>query len=109
AVIVEEFSGGEVVEGGGDPAPLRLGGSPAERAARDLHPAARIFRAALGVDRERPAESVEPEGRIRAGNELHARDSRLRNEVPVHDVAERLVDASPVLEDRYALRRPQQR
>ena len=71
--------------------------------------AARILRAALGVDRQRAAQRVESEHRVRAGNQLDAGDRRLRQQVPVDDVAERLVDAHAVLEHRQALGHAEQR
>ena len=69
--------------------------------------AAAIVGAPLRVDGERPAERVQAEGGIRARQDLHAGDGRLRNQIPVHDIAERLVDAHAVLEYRNALRKPE--
>ena len=40
---------------------------------------------------------------------MHARYRRRRNEIPIDDIAERLVDPYAVLKHRYALRRAQQR
>ena len=95
---------------------------PPVSATRDLRPndprvsvdaAARLVgvraRAALRVDRDRAAQRVQPERRVRAGNQLDAGDRRLRDQVPVDAVAERLVDAHAVEEDRDALRRAEQR
>jgi hypothetical protein len=65
--------------------------------------------AALGLQRQRAAQRVQAEQRVRAGQQHDAGKRSLRDQIPVDDVAERLVDAHAVLEHRYALRRAEQR
>jgi hypothetical protein len=62
----------------------------------------------LHLKRERAAGRVEAVNRI-AGNERELIDGVLRDEVPVDDVAEDLVDAHPVLVDGNPLRRANHR
>ena len=81
----------------------------AERTACDVHRRPRVLRAALGVDRKRPAQGVEAVGRHRPRQQLDARDGRARKQVPVHDVAESLVDPHAILKHRQAFRRAEQR
>ena len=86
---------------------LELHRAAAERAGSGLDRAARIVAAALGIDRQCAAQSIQAKSRIRAGNQLDAGDRRLRNQVPVDDIAKGLVDAHPILEHRQALRHTQ--
>src|SRR5207244_9280903 len=82
---------------------------PPERAAVELRLRARILRAAPGADRERAAERVEAEQRVRSGDQIDRGDRRSRDQVPVHGIAEGLVDAHAVLVHRDPLRRAEQR
>ena len=66
-------------------------------------------RAVLGLDRQRAAERVEPEQRIRPRHQRNLRDGDARDQVPTHHVAERLVQPDAVHVDRKALRRAEQR
>ena len=108
------------VVAGGEPVPrtvlaagLEAQRATPERAARQRDRASRpvrVFaRAALAVEGDGAAQRVQPEGRVGARNELNAGDRGLRDQVPVDRIAERLVDAHPVEEDRDALRRAEQR
>ena len=108
-MVLRQVAGDEPVPVAGHAALLDLQAAPPERAARQLHRAARVLAAALGVDRQRATQGVQAEQGVRARDELDARDGRLRQQVPVHHVAERLVDAHAVLEHRQALRHPHQR
>src|SRR5262245_36258843 len=58
----------------------------------------------LHLDRDGTTQRVEAEDRI-AGKHVETPDRPLRDQVPVHGVAEDFVDAHAVLIDRYALRR----
>ncbi len=88
---------------------LRLHRAPAERSAVERSRRSRILRAALGPDRQRAAERVQTEQGVRTGNEVDRRDRGARDQIPVHRVAERLVDAHAVLVHRDPLRRAEQR
>jgi hypothetical protein len=109
AVVVVEVPGREPVEPIRSAPYLELGRIGSERSAGRLDRRSRILRAAFRVDRERAAERIETERGHRARKQLHARDRGARQQVPVHDVAESLVDAHAVLEHRDALRRAEQR
>ena len=65
--------------------------------------AALVIEAVLHLDRDRAAERIESENRV-AREHVEPVDRPLRDEVPVHRVAEGLVDAHAVLVDRQALR-----
>src|SRR5262249_35898544 len=109
AILVGEVRGGEIVEAIELAPVLELDRLTAERATGKLDGAPRILRAAASVNRERTAERVEAEGRVGARDELNARNRRRREEVPVDDVPERLVDAHAVLEHRKPLGSAQER
>ena len=55
------------------------------------------------------AERVEPEKRIRAGHQGHFRNREFRDQVPAHDIAERLIQPNSIHVDGNALRRAEQR
>ena len=65
--------------------------------------------AALGAHRERASQRIETEHRIRARHEGDRGDRVLRNQIPVHGVAERLIHPDAVHVDRQALRRAEER
>ena len=50
---------------------------------------------------ERPAEGVQPEDRIGAGDDVDARDGRLGDEVPVDRLPEPVVEAHAVQVHRH--------
>ena len=58
----------------------------------------------LHLERERAAGRVEAVDRI-AGNERQPVDRALRDQIPIDDITEDLVDANPVLVDGKPLRR----
>ena len=103
AVVLGDVAGDVVVPGARHASLLDLQGEAAERPARELDRATGKLAPALRVDREGAAQRVEPEQRVRAGDELDAGDRRLRQQIPVDDIAERLVDAHAVLEHRQPL------
>ena len=76
---------------------LQRHSSPDSRCARRGEPG-------LGAERDRPAQRVQPERRIGPRKQVHLRDSRLRNQVPVDDVAERFVDMRAIHKHRDSLR-----
>ena len=104
APILGEVGGDVVVPGAGLAAVLYLQRASAERSARQLDGAPGVLAPTLRVDGQRTAQRVEPEERVGTGDELQARNRRLRQQVPIDHVAERLVDAHTVLEHRQALR-----
>ena len=108
AAVAQEVAGDEAVEVAGGATRLEGSARAPERAARRAQRDARVGASALCVHRQRASERVEAERR-RAGDELHAGDRRGRQKVPVHHVAERLVQPHAVEEDRHALRRPEER
>src|SRR5262245_41883264 len=59
---------------------------------------------AAGANRERATERVQAEQRIRSGKDIEALDGVERNQIPIDDIAERLVDANAIEEHRQALR-----
>ena len=87
---------------------LHGGADPAIRAAIHLALDALIGEAVFHLERKRAAQRIEPVDGI-AGNQRHPVDRLLGDEVPIDDVAEHLVDAHPVLIDREALRRSEDR
>ena len=109
ATITQQVPGQEIIPVAVLATMFELDSMPAERTGVGLDRPTRVVAAALGVDRQCAAQGVQAEGRIRSGNELDAGDRRLRNQVPVDDIAERLVDAHAVLEHRQALRHTKQR
>ncbi len=56
-----------------------------------------------------PPSAFKSEQRVRSRHEIHAVDRALRDQRPVHRVAERLVEADAVLVDRETLRQAEQR
>ena len=99
------------VEGPGSAVGAVLGGGRVapERPAGYLAAESRVVEAVLEIEGEGAAERVEPVGRVGAGADLHPVDRELRKQVELHGVAERLVDAHPVLVDRDALGQPEER
>ena len=84
-------------------------GAPAPRAA-EPHLAAHAG-AAAAVQRgegDRAAQRVEAERRVRAWHHAHRAQRELGQHVPLHDIAEGLVDAHAVEIHRQALRGPEQ-
>src|SRR6266513_5391154 len=96
ALVIDRV-GGDV---GGPIAGLASGlagnAAPTERSAPYLALDIVICEAVLHLERERPAECIEPIDRI-VGNERHALDGHFRNQVPVDGIAEHFVDAHAVL------------
>src|SRR6516165_750740 len=103
AVVVDGICG----EIGGEVPSLTTGlhgnAAPPEGAAAQLRIGAAVGESVLHVDGERTAECIEPVDRI-ARHHRHAIDGRLRDEVPVDDIAEYLVHPHAVLIDRQSLR-----
>ncbi len=58
--------------------------------------------------RERPAERVQPEQRVRPGHHRGRGDGDCREEIPAHHLAKRLIEAHAVHVDRQPLRRAEQ-
>ncbi len=84
------------------PGDLRRAEGLAERAA-PRREAGSAVKAALHLHAERPGQGVETEGRA-LGLQVGPGDGDLGNQVPVHRVAERLVEARAALVDRQPLR-----
>src|SRR5262249_45622637 len=63
-----------------------------------------IVKAVLHLDRDCAAQGVKPVGRV-AWHYIQTGDGILRDEVPIHGVADHFIDAHAVLIDRKALRR----
>ena len=84
-------------------------GRPPERPAVALNDETREVEPVLGRDRDRATERVEAEHRVGAGHERDGRDRGVRDEIPVHAVAERFVEAHAVLEHGQPGRRAEQR
>src|SRR5215470_16573411 len=83
---------------------LRADAAPSKRAKDGLDLTSFVVEAVLHLDRHGPADRVEAEDRV-AGKDVEAPDRALRDEIPVHRIAERLVDAYAVLIDGQTLRR----
>ncbi len=81
----------------------------AERSAEDAERRARAVLAGAGVDHQGAAQRVEAEQGVGAGLHLDARGRVHRDQIPVDDRTERLVDPHPVEIDREGHRRAQQR
>ena len=80
-----------------------------ETAAAQFERGARLAAAVLGLDRQRAAQGVEPEQRIRPRHQRGLGDGDARDQVPTHHVAKRLIEAHAIHVDREALRRAEQR
>ena len=88
---------------------LRGGGVAPERTAGDLAAESGGVEAVGELEGEGAAEGVQAVGGVGPGAELHPVDRELREQVELHGVAERLVDADAVLVDGDALRQAEQR
>ena len=64
--------------------------------------------AILGLNRERAAQRVEAEQRIRTRHQRGRSDRHARNEIPAHHIAKRLIQPHAIHVDRQTLRRPEQ-
>ncbi len=109
AVVIREVACCECVETLAGVPILEFERTPAERAAGKFDGASRILRTAFRVDRERTAQRIQAERGHRSRDQLDAGNGGARQQVPVDDVAECLVDPHAVLEHRHALRRAEQR
>ncbi len=107
--LVEEGRGQEIVEIAELSAGLAFEGAPTEGAPGGLEPGPGVVMAALGSQQECAAQSIQPEHGIGARHQGHRRDRRLRDQVPVDGVSERLIDPYAVHVDRQAFGRTQQR
>ena len=76
---------------------------PTERTAAGIDPPARTGNAVLHAQGDGAALGVQSEHRIGAGNHLDASDREAGRHVPVHQIAEGLVQAHAVLIDRQPL------
>ncbi len=104
-----EAGGGDVEAARSGPdAVLHLGLRPPEAAAGKLQDPARVAESALELHRQGAGQGVQPEGRV-GGGQFDPLDRHVRDQVPVHRVAERLVEPGPVDIDRQPLRRAHQR
>ncbi len=104
AILVERAPADIAREGAGLHAVFDDAVAPAERAARRLRASALEIEAVLHFHRQGAAERVEAEYGIVA-DQIDPVHGKVRHQVPVDGVAERLVDAHAVLIDREALRR----
>ena len=108
AIVVDGIGGEIARQVSGLPSRLHHGSAPSERAAAQFRVGALVGESVLHLDGQCAAQRVEPVYRV-AGHERHAIDGGFRNEVPVDDVAKKLVDAHAVLIDGQALRRADRR
>ena len=103
AVVVDAFERHEAAPDAAVAADRERALVAAERAAAHVELGALVVEAVAHDDRHRAADRVETEHRVGA-DDGHAVDGVVGQEVPVDDVAERLVDAHAVLIDGEALR-----
>ena len=89
-------------------AAFRRGDDTLERTAVNLHAVAVAVEAVFHVHGQRAAHRVQAEQGIGAADQVNAVYSRFRQEVPVHRVPQRFVDAHAVLVHRHALGQAQQ-
>ena len=89
-------------------AAFRGGDDTFERTTVNLHAVAVAVEAVLHVHRQRAAHRVQAEQGVGAADQVNAVYSRFRQEVPVHRVPQRFVDAHAVLVHRHALGQAQQ-
>ena len=89
-------------------APLQRGLRAAIGAAHHIDRRSLPGEPVLHLHRDRAAERVEAEGGVVA-DDVHRSDGDGRNQIPIHGVAERFVDADAVLVDGEALRRARDR
>ena len=110
AVLLEPPGRREVGDAAAEtPAAFQLRPLPPERAGGDARGVSGVREAGLGLERQRAAERVEAEERIRPRHQHHAGHGVGGQRVPVHRVAERLVHPHAVLVDGQPLRQAQQR
>ena len=109
AVVAEAFGGDEPGQVVPAAAVLHHRVDTAERPAGQFDLGARMGPAALGPQGQCAAERVQSVERVGAGHDGDRVDRRPRDQIPVDDVAERLVDAHTVDIDRQALGRAEQR
>ena len=110
AVLAEQVARDVPVQPRGlRPAMLELERAPRGAAQHGLDAGTGIAAPVLGVDRERAAERVQPEQRVRAGHQRDRRHGDARDQIPAHHVPERLVQPDAVHVDRQPLRRAEQR
>ena len=109
AILVDRFESGEAGESAVVDTRVGRRLDPAERSRGNRGSGTRVAKAVLHVDRQRAPQRVEPEDRVRTGQELHRGHRVLRQQIPVDDVRERFVDAHAVLEDRQSLRSSKER
>ena len=110
AVLGEQVAREVPVQAAGVRAAVReLDRAPRVAAVDRLDAGAGIAASVLRADRERAAQRVEPEERIRSRHQRDLRDRHSRNQIPAHDVAERLVQPHAVHIDREPLLRAEQR
>ena len=88
---------------------LELRRAAAERTAGNPRGGSGKREAGLGLDRKNAAERVQAEHRIGARQQVRGGDRVARDQVPVHRVAERLVDAHAVDKHGQPLRQAEQR
>ena len=110
AVLAEQIAGDVPAQSFGIRSAMLEFPCPAPEAATvELNRCAGLAVAALGVDRDRAAQRVEPEQRIRSRHQRELRNRDLGDEVPGNDIAEGLVLPDAVHIDRDPFRRSQQR
>src|SRR5687768_12514289 len=90
-------------------APVCLEPVPAERTGAEADMAGWRLEAVARLDRQRAAEGIQAEERVRTGNQVDAGDRERWQRVPIDRVAERLVDAHAVLIHGKSLRGTEQR
>ena len=108
AVLFEIAHVGVVADGTVVAAALRGGDDTLEGTAVELHAVAVAVEAVLHLHRQRSAHRVQAEQGIGAADQVNAVDRRFGQQVPIHRVAQRPVDAHAVLVYRHALGKAQQ-
>src|SRR6266446_10551471 len=102
AVLVEGVEGDKPVDRAAEASVLPIDAPPPEGSPGRFELDAREIEAALGVHDKRPSESIQPEDRIGARNEVDIRDGRLRNKIPVDRLPEPVIEAHAVQIHRQA-------
>ena len=109
AIFAEPVAGHVPAERAVVAAVFQFGVAAPEAAAGQFELAARMRKTALGADGQCTAQGVEAEGRVGAGDKVDAGNGRMRNQIPIHRIAEGLVHPHAIDVDRQPLGRAKQR
>ena len=103
AVFLEPVAGDVPAKRTGAAAMFQFQIAPPEAAAGDFDLAARMAKTTLGADGQSTAQRVQTKHRVGARHQVNTGNRRMRQQIPVHRIAERFVDAHAVKINRQTL------